>query len=79
VEPEAQEHADRVLEKNAKQVCRDAFFQCSSTGCERLHEASRAFYQQLSTIFGCILDCRPVPGGKKSNLVAHLDVNVILS
>jgi hypothetical protein len=25
VEPEAQEHADRVLEKNAKKVCRDAF------------------------------------------------------
>jgi hypothetical protein len=25
VEPKAQEHADRVLEKNAKKVCRDAF------------------------------------------------------
>jgi hypothetical protein len=25
VEPEAQEHADRVLEKNAKKVCKDAF------------------------------------------------------
>ena len=25
VEPEAQEHADRVLEKNAKNVCKDAF------------------------------------------------------
>jgi hypothetical protein len=25
VEPEAQEHADRVLEKNAKKVCRDSF------------------------------------------------------
>lgn len=25
MEPEAQEHADRVLEKNAKKVCRDAF------------------------------------------------------
>jgi hypothetical protein len=25
VEPEAQEHANRVLEKNAKKVCRDAF------------------------------------------------------
>jgi hypothetical protein len=24
VEPKAQEHADRVLEKNAKKVCRDA-------------------------------------------------------
>jgi hypothetical protein len=26
VEPEAQEHADRVLEKNEKKVCKDAFF-----------------------------------------------------
>jgi uncharacterized protein YkuJ len=25
VEPEAQEHADQVLEKNAKKVCKDAF------------------------------------------------------
>jgi uncharacterized protein YkuJ len=25
VEPEAQEHEDRVLEKNAKKVCRVAF------------------------------------------------------
>jgi hypothetical protein len=25
VEPKAQEHADRVLEKNVKKVCRDAF------------------------------------------------------
>jgi hypothetical protein len=25
VEPEAQKHADRVLENNAKKVCRDAF------------------------------------------------------
>jgi hypothetical protein len=25
VEPEAQEHADRVLEKNAKKVCKDVF------------------------------------------------------
>jgi uncharacterized protein YkuJ len=25
VEPEAQEHANRVLEKNAKKVCKDAF------------------------------------------------------
>jgi hypothetical protein len=25
VEPEAQKHADRVLEKNAKNVCKDAF------------------------------------------------------
>jgi hypothetical protein len=24
VEPKAQEHADRVLEKNAKKVCKDA-------------------------------------------------------
>jgi hypothetical protein len=39
-------------------------FQCSSTSCERIHEASRAFYQQLSIIFGCLLDCGPVHGGK---------------
>jgi hypothetical protein len=38
--------------------------QCSSTGCERVHEASRSFYQQLSTVFRCLLDCRPVHGGK---------------
>jgi hypothetical protein len=25
VEPEAQEHADRVLERNTKKVCKDAF------------------------------------------------------
>jgi hypothetical protein len=25
VEPEAEEHADRVLAKNAKKVCKDAF------------------------------------------------------
>jgi hypothetical protein len=25
VEPEAQEHANQVLEKNAKKVCKDAF------------------------------------------------------
>jgi hypothetical protein len=26
VKPESQEHADRVLEKNANKVCKDAFF-----------------------------------------------------
>jgi hypothetical protein len=59
VELEAQEHAYRVLKKNAK-VCKHAFS----------NEASRAFYQQLLTIFGCLLDCGLVHGGK--NLILKL-------
>jgi hypothetical protein len=78
VEPETQEHADRVLEKNAKKVCRDAFSNA------HLHVVNAYMkrqgysinnFRQYSDVYLTVDQYMEV----KSNLAAHSDVNVILS
>jgi hypothetical protein len=53
VEPEAQEHVDRVLEKNAKKVCRDAFsnarVQVVNAYMKRGHSINN--FQQYSDVY----------------------------
>jgi hypothetical protein len=55
VEPKAQEHADRVLEKCDEGV-QGCIFQCLPTCSEYVHEASRLSCKQLLTVFRCLLD-----------------------